>query len=426
MNKLATRTVITAVVIFHIILACFYSLNQELDTNSEGYLMLSEGVYNHYSKQTLDLTSDSLKTVLVSAPMNVWENTVSPVILLIILRLLAFLIIYKELGKLFSPSTMLWFTVLFLLSPWLLYNTGLGSDAYIQLGVAGYLVSIMKLTRSGQPRSSTFLWTVLHTFSILWCLALSPAWGVLLLTSILLWIKKTIHLNISGLITSLAMIAVIMVPYVQQLNLDEESAIYVNHTYHYPGYGTIHVYPLFKSLIYWVRYSSTIFQSEILFKTGFSWASDSENIQNVCMNIWRSVLIVIGIASILISLIANYVMIKEIKPLFFRNFSEDRQLSYLKIICLIMLAAIVLFVAVSPYTLYSNTLSLCYVFALIPVLNLIEKFSSSSFKGHVICLSCLAVFFIAVNSLALTESPDYNYENNYMDISNDIASESFN
>lgn len=426
MNTLATRIAITAVVIFHIILACFYSLNQNLNVNSEGYFMLSEGVYNHYSKQTLDLTADSLKTVLVSSPMNLWENTIAPVILLVLLRLLAFFIIFKELAKLFSPSTMIWFSVLFLLSPWLMYSTALGADAYIQLGVAGYLVSVLKLTRSNQPRSSTFLWTVLLAFSILWCLALSPAWGVLLITTVILWIKKTIHPNVSGLITSLAVIAVIMIPYVHQLEINEDSEIYVNHSYNYWGFGTVYVYPLFKGLIYWIRYGSAMFQSEIVYKTGFSWLSDSETVQSYCSYAWRSILIIAGLLSVIISLMANCLMIKEIKPLFFRNFSEDRQLSYLKIICTVMLASIVLFIAVSPYTLYSNTLSLCYVFALIPLLNLIEKFNSFDFRKHVPYIAVLAVFFIIVNGLALMESKDYSNENNYMDRSNDIVSESFN
>ena len=419
------RIIITLMVIFHLILGFFYSVNQNIDNSSEGYAMLSAGAYNHYSRQTLDLTGDSLKTVMVSAPMNLWESPYAPILVMLLLRLIAFYILYRELSRLFHPSTMVWFSMLFLLSPWLLYNSFLGADAYIQLGVAGYLVSIMRLTRSDIPRSSSFLWTTVNVFSMLWCMALTPAFALLLMTTVFLWIRKTIHLNVSGLITSLAVIAVVMVPYIKQLQLNDDP-VYMNHSQHYPAYNLVLFYPLFKGLIYWMRYGTTVFQNDILFNTDFSWISDSHNTAAICKYIWYFVLIITGIITLMINLAANYLMLKEVKQVFFRNFSEKQQLLYLEIICAVMLIAIVVYIAVTPYTLYNNTLSVCFVFSLIPLLCMIEKFSGVSITGHLKWIIPVSIFLITVNGLAAIKSGCYDINNNYDAVSEDIISQSFN
>ncbi len=426
MNRYVARTVLAVIIAAHLVLAVFYCLNQNLDPGSEGYAMLSEGAFNHYSKQTLDLTNDSLKSIMISAPMNLWENTLAPVILLIFLRLLAFFLVYRELSGIFSRETMLWFAGVFLLSPWILYSTTLGADAYLQLGAAAYLISSLKLTRSGLPRSSTFLWTAVHLFSIAWCLALSPSWGVLLIASVILWIKGTIHPNIGGIIASLAVFAVIFIPYVNQLSSDENATVYLSHSYVYPGHGVVYMYPLVKGLMYWVRYTSTLFQNEILFQTGFEWTGAGEGAQYAMRCVWIGTMFVTGVLTALISTMATYVMIREIRPVMSRDTFEKSWLERLETVSAAMLPAIVIYVAVTPYALGSGTLSVCYIFAMVPLLVVIEKFSGVSAGRHLAWLGAVLIFLTAVNAFSVTESKDYDAGNNYRELSGDIVRESFN
>ena len=106
--------------------------------------------------------------------------------------------------------------------------------------------------------------------------------------------------------------------------------------------------------------------------------------------------------------------------------SEKQQLLYLEIICAVMLIAIVVYIAVTPYTLYNNTLSVCFVFSLIPLLCMIEKFSGVSITGHLKWIIPVSIFLITVNGLAAVKSGCYDINNNYDAVSEDIISQSFN
>ena len=125
----------------HIILALIYCNNQIL--SSDGMEILSKGFTQHY--YGLEDHSLNLYTSYVSVPMYIWENLYSPMILIMISKLLSFYIIYYSLKPFLSRITMTWFSVIYLLSPWFLYHINISYNTYLDLGVALFLYAVCNL-----------------------------------------------------------------------------------------------------------------------------------------------------------------------------------------------------------------------------------------------------------------------------------------
>lgn len=403
----------------HIILALIYCNNQIL--SSDGMEILSKGFTQHY--YGLEDHSLNLYTSYVSVPMYIWENLYSPMILIMISKLLSFYIIYYSLKPFLSRITMTWFSVIYLLSPWFLYHINISYNTYLDLGVALFLYAVCNLYTNVCSTSKSLFFILILCIGIYWCSQFHSSWVVLLIITILLLIKKSLKLNrFCFYVLFLALI--LISSYTVYKSLEENPQIPNDDGF--IGYGIFYVYPIFKTLIYWIRFSSTVFPNNLLLNTEFHWISASQNIQQASNIIWLTILYAFGIFSLLVSLCANFIVIKHTKSLIFSNQKLENNLDFLKLIALFTIIALIIYSAIYPHLLSSWQLNICFIFSLIPLLVLIEKYKDTKLIYHFYWIISLIAFLGIVNFCGAVESKNYNLNSSYVNQVENLIEPLFN
>ena len=112
--------------------------------------------------------------------------------------------------------------------------------------------------QSSQSYKGRFFYSALAVLGIGWCLQFHFSWPVLLALCGLLWLRKSIKVSYLGLICGVIIILITLIPFFNEvLNVglsDTSPAPYKKERY--IGYGLVHVYPLFKAVLYWIRLGS--------------------------------------------------------------------------------------------------------------------------------------------------------------------------
>jgi len=360
----------------------------------------------------------NLLGMVVGVPLLVWDSPYSPMFFLVLIRLIGFLMFDSLIKHVFTTNdgsaqiTRLSFLLLCWLNPWFLYETLLYNPSYLFFCAALHCWSAwhLRLQRS-------FVMTLLHVLAIGLAMQLHYSWLLLAIISLILWWQRQIKINYWAVCVAIGLIALSLLPYwltwSQKANLAPHDDL--ESQKRYIGYGAVHVFPVIKSYFYWLRYGSWWFPSKLVNDTQFIWVSSEVWLQWVSVWVWRMLMYVAGISSVLFVLWANILLGASLRGQWLRR-DVNKTITPTHWLGLYALAAVVatlINAGLAPITFNYWHLILVFPFALFPVLlllRLIFKVYPRALKGA--GLSVL-VFFVFVNIIVANDSRKFSYHASY-------------
>ncbi|KKD61497.1 3-deoxy-D-manno-octulosonic acid transferase [Grimontia sp. AD028] len=395
-----------------LILALLYS-NHQIMTGDQwqmlhkGYLGAYQDIWQPFGNaaSAVGNVPGSLSAWVVGGPLLLWDNPWAPMLLLIGLRVLSFLMFDAVIKAVFSQPVRLLFMVGYWLNPWLLYDSQLYNPAYLCFFTALHFWSAFKLRE--QPN---FLFSFLHVLAIGGAMQLHYSWPVLAVISCYLLYRKMAYPNWAGVFAAGAVILLSLVPYYLEYTTNEALS---RESDRYIGYGLVHVYPVLKAVLYWLRYASTLFSNRIITDASFDWITTISWLQAVFQYMWQAILYLVGAATVVIAAKINWRAWKSIKPLIKRGSGDIDSQQWLLLYAAATVLAIIINAMLSPITFSYWHLILTYPIALLPILVASERWRTSTPQRFVKGLLWLAAFFIVVNLVAACDSEKYTHKVDY-------------
>lgn len=384
----------------------------------KGYLGAYEGVWLSYGNaaSAVGNVPGSLSAWLIGGPLLLWDSPYAPMVLLLAMRLVGFLLFDAVIRQVFADPVLkdrvrLLFLVLCWLNPWFQYESLLYNPSYL------FLFSAMHCWSAWHMRERASFWhTIVHLMAIGMAMQLHYSWPLLAVISTYLFWRRILQVSWSGVVVATLLIGASLIPYAMEVmgnshitqNVDPEAR------QRYIGWGLVHVYPVFKSVLYWLRYGSWLFASKLVNDTQFIWLAGHEYLQLAAIWLWRVVIYGVGSATVLLAAKANWQLWRELKPRLLRT---DRAIvdgeSWLGLYALAALLAVLVSAALSPIIFNYWHLMLIFPYALFPVLLLLVRWSrrypQSVGKG----LLAATLFCTAVNLIAASDSTKFSYQADY-------------
>jgi hypothetical protein len=410
--------------IFYILLtlgasiSVYYSIHQIISGDQtqmlyKGYLAARSNIWLNYGNgaSAMGNVPGSLSTLLIALPLKVIDSPYSPMILLLLLRLIGFLMFYSIIKRIFSSSIQLCFLLFCWLNPWFQFESLLYNPSYLFFCSALHFWSAYHL--KNQP---SLLHSFLHVLSIGLALQLHYSWPLLAVISTFLFIKRYIFINWIGVFLATSLVTVSLLPYIFEVshntsllsNQDPEANA------RYIGWGGVHVYPVLKSFLYWLRYASFLFPNKILTGANFNYLAEHHNLQLLLIYFWRGITFSIGCVTVFFSAIANYYCWQKVKHDFFilKQPSIKNNEIWLINYAAAAVVAVIISATLSPIILIYWHLMLVFPFALFPILIFIKNnekkwFNTPWFAGFIL------TYFLFVNVVAVNDSKKFTYGADY-------------
>ena len=232
--------------------------------------------------------------------------------------------------------------LLYVLNPWFLYDSLLYNPSYLSFGAALFLNMLIRLRRDVEVSAlMRFSFSVVLVLAAGWCMQFHYSWPVLVALSGVLWLRKAIKVSYLGVIVGVALIALTLIPYFMEIMVNERIVSnpeeYAKDRYF--GYGLVHVYPIFKALLYWLRFGSLLVTQKSIVSAPL--AGDMPLVFDILRYTWLVLTQVIGGITVLISAYANYILLLKKRELKEQNpeFNFVREISIAAIVALIAAAA---------------------------------------------------------------------------------------
>lgn len=379
----------------------------------KGYMGAYQGVWISYGNEASAVGNvpGSLSSYVIGVPLMLVDSPWSPMVFLIFLHVLSFFLLDAVIKNIFSAEVRLLFVVLYWLNPWFLFESFLYNPSYLFFFAALHFWSAFKMSKSKH-----FIYSFLHLLSIGMALQLHYSWILLALISLYLFYKRIIFINWYGIATSALVIIISLVPYIQEFLSNESIRTHQNDgaSDRYIGWGGVHVYPVLKSLLYWLRYGSFIFTNKLVTGAGFEWISSSDVVQMIFQYIYRVLIFVVGAASIVIAFLANRYLYLQVKTRIFKQEKEvveDKVWLFLYLVGVVF--AILISAILSPIVFNYWHLMMIFPFAILPVL-LYAQTSFAKFQQYYTALVLLlSGYFIVINLVAMHDSEKFSYKVNY-------------
>ncbi|WP_294567646.1 3-deoxy-D-manno-octulosonic acid transferase [uncultured Succinatimonas sp.] len=398
------------------VLAFYYESNQivsgdQLQMIEKGYHALMTGEFLPYGNEasTVGNVPGSLSSIVIGLPLIIFAHPLSPVLLLLVIRLIGYVIFVNALTLLFSRKTVVFGALLYVLNPWFLYDSLLYNPSYLSFGAALFLNMLIRLRRDVEVSAlMRFSFSVVLVLAAGWCMQFHYSWPVLVALSGVLWLRKAIKVSYLGVIVGVALIALTLIPYFMEIMVNERIVSnpeeYAKDRYF--GYGLVHVYPIFKALLYWLRFGSLLVTQKSIVSAPL--AGDMPLVFDILRYTWLVLTQVIGGITVLISAYANYILLLKKRELKEQNpeFNFVREISIAAIVALIAAAA------AATLTLNYWQIIILFAFALLPVLCLVERkifFLKPKYMFY------FAAFMVAMNFVSATNSRKFHESVSYVD-----------
>ncbi|MDN3679508.1 3-deoxy-D-manno-octulosonic acid transferase [Vibrio tapetis subsp. quintayensis] len=348
-----------------------------------------------------------LSALVVGLPIMVWDSPWAPMAFLIALRLCAFLMIDAVIKQAFDKPIRLVFLGLFWLSPWVQYDNLMYNPAYLCFFAALHL-----WTASKMREKSSFLYSFLHILAIGMALQLHFSWPILAVVSVFLFYRTMIKVSWLGVAAGLIVTTLSLIPYFHELMVNETI---VEESDRYIGYGLVHVYPVIKSVVYWLRYGSFLFSNRVIANSSFDWVTSIEWMQMVIQYLWKAVTFGFGIASVLISAKFNWRTWKFVMPIIKRDNPIENTESWLILYSFATLTGIVICACLSPITFSYWHLIIAFPFALFPILREIRIWKESNNARFTKIFLISLAYLLTLNLLASNDSQKFSYKVSYQE-----------
>ena len=299
-----------------LLLSWLFSVNQLLTGDQtqmlyKGYLGAYEGVWLSYGNaaSAVGNVPGSLSAWLIGGPLLLWDSPYAPMVLLLAMRLVGFLLFDAVIRQVFDDRVRLLFLVLCWLNPWFQYESLLYNPSYL------FLFSAMHCWSAWHMRERASFWhTIVHLLAIGMAMQLHYSWPLLAVISTYLFWRRILKVSWSGVVVAALLIGASLIPYAMEVmnnshitqNVDPEAR------QRYIGWGLVHVYPVLKSVIYWLRYGSWLFASKLVNDTQFIWLAGHEYLQMAAVWLWRVVIYGVGAATVLLAAKANWQLWRDL------------------------------------------------------------------------------------------------------------------
>nr|WP_254204233.1 3-deoxy-D-manno-octulosonic acid transferase [Aeromonas sp. FDAARGOS 1414] len=406
-----------------LLLSWLFSVNQLLTGDQtqmlyKGYLGAYEGVWLSYGNaaSAVGNVPGSLSAWLIGGPLLLWDSPYAPMVLLLVMRLVGFLLFDAVIRQVFvdpvsKGNARLLFLVLCWLNPWFQYESLLYNPSYL------FLFSAMHCWSAWHMRERASFWhMIVHLLAIGMAMQLHYSWPLLAVISTYLFWRRILKVSWSGVVVAALLIGASLIPYAMEVmsnshitqNVDPEAR------QRYIGWGLVHVYPVLKSVIYWLRYGSWLFASKLVNDTQFIWLAGHEYLQMTAVWLWRVVIYGVGSATVLLAAKANWQLWRDLKPRLLRS---DRAsvdgTSWLGLYALAAVLAVLVSAALSPIIFNYWHLMLIFPYALFPILLLLVSWSRNHPQWVGKGLLAATLFCTAVNLIAASDSTKFSYQADY-------------
>ncbi len=406
-----------------LLLSWLFSVNQLLTGDQtqmlyKGYLGAYEGVWLSYGNaaSAVGNVPGSLSAWLIGGPLLLWDSPYAPMVLLLVMRLVGFLLFDAVIRQVFvdpvsKGNARLLFLVLCWLNPWFQYESLLYNPSYL------FLFSAMHCWSAWHMRDRASFWhMIVHLLAIGMAMQLHYSWPLLAVISTYLFWRRILKVSWSGAVVAALLIGASLIPYAMEVmsnshitqNVDPEAR------QRYIGWGLVHVYPVLKSVIYWLRYGSWLFASKLVNDTQFIWLAGHEYLQMTAVWLWRVVIYGVGSATVLLAAKANWQLWRDLKPRLLRS---DRAsvdgTSWLGLYALAAVLAVLVSAALSPIIFNYWHLMLIFPYALFPILLLLVSWSRNHPQWVGKGLLAATLFCTAVNLIAASDSTKFSYQADY-------------
>ncbi|MCG9626011.1 3-deoxy-D-manno-octulosonic acid transferase [Vibrio mediterranei] len=365
---------------------CFiYAQNQILTGDQtqmlyKGYLGAYQDVWLSYGNaaSAVGNVPGSLSTWLIGGPLLVWDSPWSPMVLLLALRVVSLILLDNVIKTVFADNHVklarLLLVVLYWLNPWFLYDSLLYNPSYLCLFATMHLWSAIKMRET-----KSFWYSFIHVLAIGLAMQLHYSWPILAVISVYLFYRQMGHISWFGVFAAVAAILASLIPYFQELAVNDaiqrESDRYI-------GYGLVHVYPVLKALLYWLRYGSMLFSNKVIAYSEFDWLTQIEWLKLTALALWKTFIFVIGAVSVIVSARLNWLWWKRVKPAIKRGSDITSNVQWIELYAFGAVVGVLISAALSPITFSYWHLILVYPFAIIPILIGIHSLLTSEDKAQ--------------------------------------------
>lgn len=401
-----------------LITSILFFLNQQVSGDQlqmlyKGYLGAYNGIWLSYGNaaSAVGNVPGSLSAWLIGGPLLLWDSPYAPMLLLLAMRLVGFLLLDAVIRQVFDDRVRLLFLVLCWLNPWFQYESLLYNPSYL------FLFSAMHCWSAWHMRERASFWhTIVHLLSIGMAMQLHYSWPLLAVISAYLFWRRALKVSWSGVVVAVLLIGASLIPYAMEVisnsqitqNEDPEAR------QRYIGWGLVHVYPVLKSVLYWLRYGSWLFAGKLVNETQFLWLSGNAYLQFAAVWLWRVAIYGIGSATVVLAAYANWDLWRTLRRRLWRSdrASFDGQ-SWLGLYAIAALLAVLVSAALSPIIFNYWHLMLIFPYALFPVLLMLVKWRDAYPHWQAKVLWGAIAFCVVVNLIAACDSTKFSYKADY-------------
>jgi len=396
-------------------LSYWYAMHQIVDGDitqmlDKGYHGFFTGEWSSYGNaaSVVGNVPGSLLALVVGLPLFIVDSPWAPMSFLILLKAGSFFLLDNVIKHSFDNTIRLVFLVIYWLNPWFLFENILYNPSYLFFFSALHLWSAFQLREK-----NSFFYSFLHLLSIGMAMQLHYSWIILAVMSLFLLYKNIVKVNWFGVFFAAFVIVVSLIPYIQEFMQNE--AIRQNQDAkdgdRYIGWGGIHVYPVLKAFLYWLRYGSFIFTNKLVTGANFDWLTTIAIMQQVLKYAYQVVIFAFGALTLWISFQANKYLYQKIKGTYFRRYQEETNLqAWLQNYILAALTGILVSAILSPIVFNYWHLLIIFPFALFPFLLYIYNEKKEKISSYFLPI---VIYLFCINLIAAIDSKKYDLHADY-------------
>lgn len=401
-------------------LSVWYQINQIVDGDQlqmiqRGYAAAYQGLWpvTGNTASVVGNVPGFVSTAVVAGPLMLWDSPYAPIVLLVLLRLIGFLLIDAVVREAVpgSMALRLWLVVLLWLNPWVQFDSLLYNPAYLIFCFGLHFYSAWRLRAA-----PSFWWSFWHVVAIGLAVQMHFSWPLLAFVSVYLWWRQLVRVNWWGVVAAASVAVISLLPYLLAVLSNPEIARHSDPgtQERYIGWGAVNVYPILKSLIYWLRYGAWAFPSKLVNDAGFDWATGWQSLELALVWIWRIGQYVLAALTMMVALGANIVAWFGIRHHWRRRDGLVQDgVTWLLLYSFGAFLAMLVSSGLSPIVFNYWHLALILPAALMPVVLWTNQTFSRESTVFVKAVLIVAAVFVATNLVAINDSRKFSWSADY-------------
>lgn len=375
---------------------------------AKAHLLVTQNILTPYGNVSSSGASGNIPgaflTLITGLPMKLIFSPWSALFALTLLHLAAFWLFYKTLLGSGVQSALLLSTIFFWLNPWRMSEVFLWNPSYLFFATALHMWTAFHLSR--RPYFWMSFW---HGQSLFIALQIHPSFLILFFLTMILLYTGALKPHWGGTLIGIFFGLLTLTPYFIA-GLKDPSV------FPQPGsgdgkgflfFGLIAVYPLLKTIWYWILFGSGIFQTHIFHQLRWDWLGSSI-LESIIPSLWLVVKYSVGALTVWFGFKVNFALFKDHWSVLRRQkFRKILPEQWLKTYTMGALGSALIATAISPTLPIYWHLIIVWPMALIPIILYLGQGTLNIGKLTLTVkkyLTLLVVYFFMTNTLAAIQS----------------------